>query len=161
MKLPYGVELIPLISHKDLRGFFREIFKKSWLNIFGSEVKQVSHTFMKKNVIKAWHYHRLQTDWWYVVSGQINAFLMDFRQQEFSKPMKITLTSNKPHLLKIPPMIIHGLRVLSEECHLIYFTDQEYNPLDEGRIPYNDPRIPFKWHGPIIVGEGDLKINLI
>ena len=29
--------------------------------------------------------------------------------------------------------------------HIVYVTDQEYNPADEFRIPYDDPEIGYDW----------------
>ncbi len=63
-----GVEIKELITHPDDRGFFREIIRvtdDSFADGFG----QWSHSLMFDNVIKAWHYHKIQTDWWYVVAG--------------------------------------------------------------------------------------------
>lgn len=158
MDLPSGVELYPLKSISDSRGFIREIFKSSWANIFNKTPKQVTHSFMTKNVVKAWHYHKHQTDWWYVTLGVIKVGLLEWEKVGLVKPIVIMLRSDSPVLLKIGPMVLHGLRVLSKECHLIYFTDREYDQADEGRLPYNDPRIKFNWGKNIIVSPKDERL---
>ncbi|MCA1554806.1 MAG: dTDP-4-dehydrorhamnose 3,5-epimerase family protein, partial [Chloroflexi bacterium] len=48
-------------------------------------------------------------------------------------------------VLKIPPGVAHGCKVLSGEAHLFYITSNTYDPQDEGRIPYDDPSIGYDW----------------
>ena len=48
-------------------------------------------------------------------------------------------------ILKIPPGVAHGCRVLSGEAHLFYVTSNVYDPHDEGRVPHDDPAIGYDW----------------
>ena len=69
-----GVELLPLETHIDSRGFFREVLQVGHLDTgFG----QWSHSMMYAGTIKAWHYHQLQTDYWYVPVGVVRAVVCD------------------------------------------------------------------------------------
>jgi len=52
---------------------------------------------------------------------------------------------HEPVVLKIPPGVAHGCKVLSAEAHLFYITSQTYDPDDEGRIPHDDPAIGYDW----------------
>ena len=63
-----GVVLRALETHSDERGFFRELIRVTD-DFFSEGFGQWSHSLMYDGVIKAWHLHRIQTDWWYVVSG--------------------------------------------------------------------------------------------
>jgi dTDP-4-dehydrorhamnose 3,5-epimerase len=48
------------------------------------------------------------------------------------------LGDNQPaQVLRIPPGVAHGFKVLQGPAHLFYVTSQVYNPEDEGRIPYD------------------------
>ncbi|MCS6893186.1 MAG: dTDP-4-dehydrorhamnose 3,5-epimerase family protein [Deltaproteobacteria bacterium] len=161
MNLPGGAQIIYLKEFADLRGFFRELIKVSWKDFQDFEFAQISHSFMKKNVVKAWHYHKYQTDWWYVVAGKLKVALIDFRSGIFGKPVSFILDATRPAILKIPPLVIHGVKTLSSSAHLVYLTDKEYNPADEGRIPFNDARIKFFWGKKVIVSENDKKEFLI
>ncbi len=161
MILPDGVEIFKLRSYEDKRGFFREIFKESSSFFKDFKVLQVSHSFMKRNVVKAWHYHKKQTDYWYLVEGKIKAVIVDFRDGKFGSPIEFLMCLEDPFVLKIPPLVLHGLKVLSASAHLVYFTNQEYNPNDEGRIPFNDTRIGYNWGKKIIVSDSDKREFII
>jgi dTDP-4-dehydrorhamnose 3,5-epimerase len=50
-----------------------------------------------------------------------------------------------PIVLKIPPGVAHGYRVLSGPAHVFYVVSQEYDGTDEGRIPHDDPQIGYDW----------------
>ncbi len=80
-----GVELKELDTHPDERGFFREIIRET--DGFFDHFGQWSHSLMYAGTAKAWHIHRKQTDWWYVI-GAIKAALYDTRD---SSPTKGTL----------------------------------------------------------------------
>ncbi len=62
-----------LKNNKDKRGFFIEIFKLNQLN-FKNKICQVSHSLIKKNILKGWHYHKKQTQWNYLIKGKIKVF---------------------------------------------------------------------------------------
>jgi len=46
----------------------------------------------------------------------------------------------------IPPGVAHGYKVIGTAAALLaYITDRFYDPADEGRIPYDDPKIQYDW----------------
>jgi dTDP-4-dehydrorhamnose 3,5-epimerase len=63
-----GVVARELVTHLDERGFFREIIRTTD-DFFADGFGQWSHSLMYQGVIKAWHIHEKQVDWWYVASG--------------------------------------------------------------------------------------------
>jgi dTDP-4-dehydrorhamnose 3,5-epimerase len=148
-----GVLLKELETFNDDRGFFRELIRSSDES-FGEGFGQWSHSFMFNDVIKAWHFHRIQTDWWYVVSGVLRIGLCDLREKSgtYKQTMDFLMGDLQPaRVLKIPPGIAHGCKTVQGPVHLFYLTSHVYNPDDEIRIPYNDGRIDFDWlRGPAI-----------
>jgi len=74
-----GVECKALETHSDSRGFFREIIRASD-PFFAEGFGQWSHSLMFNGVIKAWHFHHKQTDWWYVATGVLRVGLHDLRE---------------------------------------------------------------------------------
>ena len=74
----HDVKVKDLVVHPDDRGFFVEVLK------FGeetyAEIKQTSYTETYPGVIKAFHWHRRQTDIWCVVSGMAQIVLHDLRE---------------------------------------------------------------------------------
>lgn len=137
----------------DDRGFFREIIRRSD-SFFQEGFGQFSCSLMYTGVIKAWHIHKVQVDWWYAATGVIKVALHDMRQNSptYSEGMDFIMGENQPPaVLRIPPGVAHGCKVLSGPAHLFYITSRVYDPGDEIRIPHDDPEIGFDWlKGPVI-----------
>lgn len=160
----HGVELKMLRSFHDERGFFREIFRASEPIFEGGRFAQWSHSRMVKDVVKAWHYHHVQYDWWYVPFGKVRVVLYDNREESptFGTKMDFILGESAKFggdtmeaSVRIPPGVLHGCRVLSEEAHLFYITSETYDPKEEGRIPFDSAEVPHDWGANALVVEND------
>lgn len=159
-----GVQFKNLKSHGDQRGFFREIVRVSD-DFFGEgSFGQWSHSKMAKDVVKAWHYHHVQIDWWYLPIGQVETVLYDNRPESptYKKKMIIHMGESDKYgpetlevCVKIPPGVLHGCKVLSAEAHLFYITSVTYNASEEGRFPYNSPLVGHDWGANAITVEND------
>lgn len=143
-----GVMIKELTRHHDDRGFFEEIIRVTD-PFFHEGFGQLSRSSMKQGVIKAWHIHKTQVDWWYVAEGNLKVALYDNRNDSktYKNLMQLSLDAdNSEIVLKIPPGVAHGLKVLSKSAELFYITSKVYNPTEEeGRIPEDDPNIGFNW----------------
>lgn len=144
----HGVEIKELVTHPDERGFFRELIRVTDPFFGMGSFGQLSHSRMYHGVVKAWHIHQRQTDWWYVPIGNLKVALYDARPDSptYRQLQELLMGDNYPPIvLKIPPGVAHGCRVLSAEAHLLYVTSGVYDPSDEGRIPHDDPTIGYDW----------------
>ena len=161
-----GVLIKQLKTNKDDRGFFREVVRfNDEFFTEASNFGQWSHSKMVKDVVKAWHYHHVQTDWWYVGIGLCQAVLVDHRPESptfgkqisflMGEPSEDPATNSHAICVKIPPGVLHGCKVLSKEAHLFYITSQTYNPNDEGRFPYNSGPVPYPWGDEALVVDND------
>ena len=143
-----GVKIKELVRHPDERGHFEEIIRVTD-DFFSEGFAQLSHSFMVTGVVKAWHLHKTQIDWWYVAQGLVRAALYDTRPQSPTYKQLDEIILNKkegPNLvLKIPAGVAHGLKVLVGPADLVYVTSGMYSKDEEGRIPYNDPDIGYDW----------------
>lgn len=143
-----GVQIFEIQKNADDRGFLAEIWRDSKLQ--GFSPRQMNFTVAHPGVIKAFHFHKKQSDLWFCVSGNLQAVLFDRRKDSptFGETQKIILGEHHSAAILIPPEVAHGYRVLGEKpTGLIYLVDQEYdatNP-DEGRIAHDDPEIGFNW----------------
>lgn len=148
-----GVAIKDLVTHTDERGFFREIIRVTD-DFFTEGFGQWSHSLMYAGVVKAWHVHKVQVDWWYMACGLLKVALHDTRPESptYRETMKILLGDNQPaRVLRIPPGVAHGCKAINGPAHLFYVTSKVYDPSDEGRIPYDDPAIGYDWlQGPTI-----------
>jgi dTDP-4-dehydrorhamnose 3,5-epimerase len=143
-----GVMLKDLVRHPDERGFFEEMIRVTD-TFFAEGFGQVSHSSMLPGVVKAWHIHTTQVDWWYVVRGTIKMALFDKREksQTYQKLDEFTLgdSEGKNKIIKIPPGVAHGLKVTEGPADLVYITSGIYAKDEEGRIPHDDPTIGYDW----------------
>jgi dTDP-4-dehydrorhamnose 3,5-epimerase len=149
-----GVIIHPLTRHADERGYFEELIRVND-TYFSEGFGQLSHSKMYPGIVKAWHIHKTQIDWWYVASGYLLIALYDARETSPTngKLQELYLGDDlPPAILKIPAGVAHGCRVMgNESAHLFYVTSHLYNLAEEGRIPYNSPQIDYDWlrHPPI------------
>ena len=142
-----GVEIKELIAHKDERGFFCEIIRSSD-NFFQNSFGQLSHSMAHKGVFKAWHMHKKQTDWMYVSTGNIKLVLYDTRKDSKTYGKLIEIFVGEKYgrkVVKVPPGVAHGYKIINGPMHIIYVTDREYDSNDELRIPHDDPEIGYNW----------------
>ena len=99
-------------------------------------------------VAKAWHVHQKQVDWWYVAVGTIKVALYDTRPDSLThgETQELLMGDGQPPIvLKIPPGVAHGYRVLNGPAHVFYVVSHEYDGTDEGRVPHDDPEIGYDW----------------
>jgi len=142
-----GVEIKELTVHDDERGFFVELIRGSDA-FFNNQFAQLSHSMANKGVIKAWHLHQKQTDWMYVALGDIKLGLYDKREGSKTKgelnEIMMGETFGK-RVVKIPPGVAHGYRIINGPMHIMYVMDKEYDPGDISYMDHDDPEIGYDW----------------
>lgn len=143
-----GVSVKKLIKHTDERGFFEELIRVND-DFFKEGFGQLSHSFMYPGVIKAWHLHNTQIDWWFVARGTLKVALYDNRKDSSTYKVileKLMGKNGENVILKIPAGVAHGCKVLGEEsAELFYVTSKIYNSEEEGRLAHNDSSIGYDW----------------
>lgn len=133
-----GVEVIRLNRHADDRGYLTEVLRRDDEHF--TQFGQAYISFLRRGIIKAWHKHEKQTDFFYVVSGASKIGLYDDRPDSPSKGQYQSVvlgTEGLDALLLIPPMVWHGQMSLSETTYLLNMPTEPYdaaNP-DEIRAP--------------------------
>jgi dTDP-4-dehydrorhamnose 3,5-epimerase len=157
-----GVMVKTFKKHADQRGYFIEQLKRGDLdddgNLFMPEhpFAQMSRSLVyarggnPSEPIKAYHWHKKQWDYWDIVAGNARAVLCDLREGSATEGriQVIMLGEHAPRMVAIPPFVAHGYQCLSlRDVILTYYVTEPYDPADpdEGRIPWNDPRIGFDW----------------
>ena len=142
-----GIKIIELITHEDERGFFREIFRL--LEQYeGVPVGQLSHSLVKEGVVKAWHGHVYQSQWNYVVSGQIKVALYDNRvgSETYKEILELTAGAEAdPIAYFFPPGVLHGYKCTQGPLQIIYVTSGVYDLKDEIRNTNKDLNIDYTW----------------
>jgi len=111
---------------------------------------QIYATTAYPGVVKAWHYHKKQTDNMTVISGMMKIVIYDSREDSPTKGQidEFFTGAHKPQLIQIPPLVYHGFKCISETESIVINCPTEvynYNEPDEFRVdPYGD-KIPYDW----------------
>jgi dTDP-4-dehydrorhamnose 3,5-epimerase len=157
-----GVMIKSFQVHADQRGYFLEQLKRGDLDDEGRPFlpeqgfAQMSRSLAyarggnPPELIKAFHWHRRQWDYWDIVKGNARVVLVDLRPDSPTKgkTQVVIAGQNSPKMIAIPPLVAHGYQGLDlQDVLLCYYVTEPYDPQqpDEGRIPWNDPRIAFDW----------------
>jgi dTDP-4-dehydrorhamnose 3,5-epimerase len=144
-----GVEIKKLEKHCDDRGYFLEVLKHGETTF--CDVKQTSYAETYPGVVKAFHWHKEQTDVWFPVKGELQVVLYDLREDSPTQreTQVVYAGESNPVMIYIPPGVAHGYRVLGDKnAGVFYHMSKAYdskNP-DEHRIPFDDPQIDFDWN---------------
>ena len=144
----HGVIVQPLTINADERGYLMEILRES--DPFYSRFAQVYVSKNYPGVIRAWHYHRIQTDIWTVVDGMVKAVMYDIRQDSPTRGevQEVFIGPDSPKALVIPVGVAHGYKTIGTEPSLLLnFSDTLYDRTkpDEYRIPFDSPEVPYNW----------------
>jgi dTDP-4-dehydrorhamnose 3,5-epimerase len=143
-----GVAIKELVRHRDERGYFQEIIRVSD-DFFGEGFGQWSMSRMHPGVIKAWHYHKKQVDWWFVSRGNVKAVLHDLREGSPTRGVTQEFLMGEdyaPIVLRIPTGVLHGCKVIGAVTELSYITSLTYDPADEFRLAHDDPGVGYDWY---------------
>ena len=143
-----GVKTRRLKLIPDDRGWLMEMLRSDW-----EEFEKFGQTYVTAcypGVVKAWHYHKHQTDHLICVSGMAKVALYDPRENSPTKGLvnEFFMGTLNPILVKIPNPVYHGFTVVGGETAIIVnVPTQLYNheKPDEYRVAYDDPSIPYKW----------------
>lgn len=143
-----GVKVKKLKLIPDERGKLMEILRRDD-EIF-KKFGQVYMTTAYPGVVKAWHYHKKQTDSFACVHGKIVLALYDARPKSktFKEINEFILSLDEPIVVQIPPLVYHGFKCISDiESIVINTISHPYNPKkpDEYRVDAYDNEIEYDW----------------
>lgn len=91
----------------------------------------------EKGFIRAWHGHKIEAKYVYVVEGSILLGLVNLETEKVDK--KIVLSAKKPTILYIPPNYANGFKTLEDNTKVMFFStvDMEIAKNDDYRFEYN------------------------
>ncbi len=140
-----------LVVHPDERGLLFEV-----LRCDDPEFKQFGQVYVttaKPGIVKGWHMHKLQTDYFCLIEGRARFVLYDARANSptFRQIDLINCDGAQPRLIIIPPFVYHGFKNTGDidavcmNCPTEPF-DREHP--DEYRLDPHTDQIPYDWHSP-------------
>ena len=143
-----GVKIKKLKVIPDERGRLMEILREDD-DIF-LKFGQVYMTSTLPGVVKAWHFHKQQTDNVVCVQGMIKLALYDSREDSptFNEVSQFYIGIHNPLLVQIPAGVYHGWMCVSQEESIIVNIPTEvydYENPDEHRMDPYENDIPYDW----------------
>lgn len=117
-----------------------EIFEK-----FG----QAYITTAYPGVVKAWHYHKMQTDNFCIIHGMMKVVLHDGRDGSptHGQTEEYFMGEHNPMVLTIPAGVYHGFKCIGEKeaiCLNLSTVPYDHSDPDEFRVPAHG-KIPYDW----------------
>lgn len=143
-----GVKVKDLKVMPDERGLLMEMWRSDDPDF--QKFGQVYVTMVYPGVVKAWHYHKKQTDHFVCVSGMAKVVLHDDREGSptHGETNEFVIGWQKQRLIIIPNGVYHGFTAVGAEPAMIVNTPTElynYDEPDEYRRPFDDPAIGYDW----------------
>jgi dTDP-4-dehydrorhamnose 3,5-epimerase len=143
-----GVKTKKLRVIPDERGWLMEILRAD--DELFEKFGQVYITTAYPNVVKAWHYHKKQTDNFTCIKGMMKVALCDAREDSSTyKEVNEFFVGDKNFIiLSVPPMVYHGFKAIGTET--AYFLSiptlpYNYEKPDEYRLSPDTKEIPYDW----------------
>lgn len=137
-----GIEIKALEKFADERGFFVEIMRRDWNDIFEDEIMQANFSISYPGMVRAWHCHlREQVDYFVVLKGAMKICAYDDETKELDE---IISAGENLQVVRVPGYYWHGFKVVGDErAYLVYFVNRlyDYEKPDEERRPWNDESI--------------------
>lgn len=147
-KLIDGVRTKPLKIHADERGRLMEMLRSD--DDMFLKFGQVYMTTAYPGVVKAWHFHRVQTDHFTVVHGMMKIVCYDAREgsSTFGVVNEFFVGDWNQMIVRIPPGVYHGFKCIADHESIVVNMATEvynYNEPDEFRIDPHTAKIPYDW----------------
>ena len=166
--LPGVVVVRPRVFPDD-RGVFLETYKASELRAYGlpEEFVQDNLSVSRQGVLRGLHFQRppkAQGKLVRALSGSIWDVAVDLRRDSatYLRWLGLTLDAAEHTMLYIPPGFAHGFVARTEGATVFYKCTEEYDPLRDAGIRWDDPRIAIQWPvGSPILSAKDAALPLV
>jgi len=141
-----GVRLNRLFTHEDGRGDLTVLFSN-----LNEAIELVPHVYVVTAVagsIRAWVYHKRQSDRLAFTNGSFRVALYDLRptSRTYGKLNVMDVGERNKVLLTIPPEVVHGVHnrgtVAATFINMPTRVYDASNP-DKSRLPYGNQGIPY------------------
>ncbi|MFA6636503.1 MAG: dTDP-4-dehydrorhamnose 3,5-epimerase [Candidatus Omnitrophota bacterium] len=144
-------------GQEDQRGYFSRLF---CLNDFGKigmgkNIVQINHSLTReKGTVRGLHFQMPPHAEVKIISclqGEVFDVAVDIRMgsKTFLKWHAEKLSPGNRKTMIIPEGFAHGFQALTDNCELIYFHTDIYDPGCEGGLRVDDERIGIQWPLPV------------
>ena len=140
------VRIRRLVTHRDPRGELTVL-----MTSLGDEGSSAPHIYLVRTeprAIRAWVYHKHQSDRLAYVEGTFRLVLYDLRpgSPTHGRLNVLDVGEHNRVLVTIPPFVVHGVQnVGSRPASFVNMPTRRYDPArpDKSRLPHGHPGIPY------------------
>jgi|TARA_A100001201_G_scaffold65209_1_gene61335 dTDP-4-dehydrorhamnose 3,5-epimerase len=110
-------------------------------DLFDGQEFQVNYSILYPGVVKAWHRHQHQDDYFCILKGMAQVGIYN---ESHPEPEKYFIGEHNPAVVHVKAGEWHGLTAVGNEpCGLLYLVTKKYNP----DIPDEERAGPFDFVG--------------
>lgn len=144
----HDVTATPLRRIPDERGWLMEILRADDPDLF-EKFGQVYVSATYPGVVKAWHYHKTQVDFFACVAGMVKLVLVDTREDSPTRGAvnEFFIGDQNPMLVRVPNLVYHGWKCVGTAPALVVNVPTEpyrYSDPDEFRLEPHGT-LPYDW----------------
>jgi dTDP-4-dehydrorhamnose 3,5-epimerase len=146
-----GVVVIEPHVYRDPRGFFLETFQVEAYRAGGIDAAfvQDNHSYSKRGTLRGLHAQNpgAQGKLLRVIAGEIFDVAVDARRGSptYGKFLAVVLSADNFKQIYVPPGLLHGFVVTSDEAQVEYKCTAYYRPDAEFTVAWNDPDLAIPW----------------
>lgn len=153
-----GVLVFVPTPHRDERGFFTRTFDAEVAAAHGLDAAsflQDSQSRSREAVVRGLHGRSGSGEGKLVrcAHGAIHDVVVDARPNSptFGRAETFRLDDESFWHLYVPPGLLHGFQVLTDEADICYRIDRPHDPTEDVGVRYDDPDLGISW--PLPVGD--------
>lgn len=143
------VYVIKSPAFSDHRGGFTKLFHRSIPVLKKYQIEQINFVENKhKNILRGLHYQEgsfAESKFFRVLSGKTQLAFVDLRNPQKGVTSE-TFVLDKPNIgLLIPKGFATGYLTLEANSTVLYYSDNQYQPIAEKGLRWNDPLLQIDW----------------
>ena len=141
-----GVKVVPLKRIPDERGMIMHMLKCTdpHFEKFG----EIYFSTAYSGVVKGWHEHTKQIQFYAVIRGMIKLVLYDNRKKSstYKELMELFIGDDNYQLVRIPTGVINGYKVIGKETTIVAnCATMPHRPNEMLRYDPHGNKVPYKW----------------
>ncbi len=147
------IKLFRLRQHRDLRGFFSEIYSRPALQQVGIDIEFVQDNYslsLDRGTIRGLHFQippASQAKLVMVLAGRVLDIVVDCRKGSptFGRHVAAELSGNAWNQIFVPIGFAHGFCTLEDNTSVLYKVSAPYAPKQDSGVLWNDADLAIDW----------------
>lgn len=152
-----GLKILQRKLIGDNRGYLERLFCDTELSdLLGCKtIRQINHTLTeKKGALRGMHFQHppyAETKFVSCLKGEVYDVAVDLRagSPTFLQWYAEVLGEENLKTMVIPEGFAHGFQTMSDNCEMLYFHTESYNPEAEAGLNAMDPLLAIQWPLPV------------